>query len=173
MSDLETKDPPANAGSWTEIPRQLKQKRCHECSKRTFCWLFEAEGAVCSVCVNLRTMPKPIAKSVSTGENREVKKRESTVAPSIKNAILAKRACGQSKLSIAKDMHVALGTVRNVLNEADFDHLLQQGRFDSVRLIPAAINGLEKSMGKGDGTTCIRFLEGVGVIGEKEHAKAS
>jgi hypothetical protein len=46
-------------------------------------------------------------------------------------------------------MHVAPGTVRNVLNEADFDQQVQQGRLDSVRLIPAAINGLEKSMGKG------------------------
>ena len=63
-------------------------------------------------------------------------------------------------------MHVAPGTVRNILNEADFDQQVQQGRLDSVKLIPAAINGLRKSMGKGDGSTCIRFLEGVGVIGE-------
>ena len=61
---------------------------------------------------------------------------------------------------------MAPGTVRNVLNEVDFDQQVQQGRLDSVRLIPAAINGLEKSMGKGDGSTCIRFLEGVGVLGE-------
>lgn len=166
MSDLETKDPTANTGTWTEVPRQSKQKRCHECSKRTFYWLFEAEGAVCKVCVNLRTMPRPIPHSSSVGESTNGKKRKSTVAPTIKNAILAKRACGQSKLSIAKEMHVAPGTVRNVLNEADFDQQVQQGRLDSVRLIPAAINGLEKSMGKGDGSTCIRFLESVGVIGE-------
>jgi uncharacterized membrane protein len=166
MSNLNTEDPAANAGTWTEVPRQLKQKRCHECSKRTFYWLFEAEGAICTVCVNLRTMPRPIPQSVSAAESTSGKKRKSTVAPTIKNAILAKRACGQSKLSIAKEMHVAPGTVRNVLNEADFDQQVQQGRLDSVRLIPAAINGLEKSMGKGDGSTCIRFLEGVGIIGE-------
>jgi hypothetical protein len=167
MSDLQTEDPAANSGSWTEVPRQLKQKRCHQCSKRTFYWLFEAKGAVCKVCVNLRTMPRPIPQTVSVGENTNGKKRKSNMAPTIKNAILAKRACGQSKLSIAKEMHVAPGTVRNVLDEADFDQQVQQGRLDSGRLIPAAINGLEKSMGKGDGSTCIRFLEGVGVLGEK------
>jgi hypothetical protein len=144
MSNLE-KGSAASAGTWTDITRQLKQKRCHECSKRTFYSLFEAEGAVCRVCVNLRTMPRPIPQSASVAETANGKKHKSTIAPTIKNAILAKRACGQSKLSIAEEMHVAPGTVRNVLNEADFDQQVQQRRLDSVRLIPAAINGLEKS----------------------------
>ena len=83
---------PANAGMWAEIARQVKQKRCHECSKRTYFWLFEAKGAICSGCVNRRTMPRPIPHSSSVGESTNGKKRKSTVAPTIKNAILAKRA---------------------------------------------------------------------------------
>jgi len=75
MSNLETEDPAANSGAWTEVPRQLKQKRCHQCSKRTFYWLFEAAGAVCKVCVNLRTMPKPIPQTVSVGESTNGKKQ--------------------------------------------------------------------------------------------------
>ena len=165
MSNLQTEDPAANAGTWTEVPRQLKQKRCHECRKRTFYWLFEQEGAICSDCVNLRNMAKPPAESEPAG-NGEAKKSRSTIAPVKKIAILAKRANGDTKASIARDLHVSRDTVAKVLTEADFDSAVEKGRFATVRLIPAAISGLEKSMGKGDGSTCIRFLEGVGVIGE-------
>ena len=68
-------------------------------------------------------------------------------------------------------MHVAPGTVRNVLSEANFDQLVQQGSFDSVRLIPAALNGLEKSMGKKRRKYLHSIPEGVGVIGEKRRVR--
>jgi uncharacterized membrane protein len=166
MNNLESEAPAANVGSWIEVPRQLKQKRCHECKKRTFYWLFEPEGAVCSDCVNLRNMTKPPEKSEAANREREARKSRSTIAPVKKIAILAKRANGDTKASIARDLHVSRDTVAKVLTEAEFDSAVEKGRFATVRLIPAAINGLEKSMGKGDGSTCIRFLEGVGVIGE-------
>jgi hypothetical protein len=54
-----------------------------------------------------------------------------------------------------------------VLNEADFDKAVEQGRFNAAELIPTALQGLEKSMGKGDGQVCNRFLENVGVLAEK------
>jgi uncharacterized membrane protein len=166
MSNLETEDAAANAGTWIEVPRQLKQKRCHECKKRTFYWLFESEGAVCSDCVNLRNTAKPPEKGEAANGEVEARKSRSTIAPVKKIAILARRANGDTKASIARDLHVSRDTVAKVLTEADFDSAVEKGRFATVRLIPAAISGLEKSMGKGDGSTCIRFLEGVGVIGE-------
>lgn len=98
--------------------------------------------------------------------NNNGKKSRSTIAPATKNAILAKRANGQSKLSIARDVHVAPGTVRKVLDEADFDQLIQQGRSDCAGLLPEAIEGLKRAFAKGEGATCYRFLEGMGVIGE-------
>jgi hypothetical protein len=154
------------ASLWTEVPHQPKQKYCHECKKRTYYWLFEQEGAVCSDCVNLRNMAKPPAKSEPTGGNGEAKKSRSTIAPAKKIAILAKRASGASKGAISRDLGIAFNTVTKVLNENDFDRVVEQGRWDSVRLIPVALKGLELSMSKGDGNTCNRFLENVGVTGE-------
>jgi hypothetical protein len=94
------------------------------------------------------------------------KKSRSTIAPATKNAILAKRASGQSKLSIARDVHVAPGTVRKVLDETDFDQLIEQGRNDCADLLPEAIKGLKRAFERGEGATCCRFLEGMGVLGE-------
>lgn len=155
------------ASLWTEVPRQVKQKYCHECTKRTFYWLWEKEGAICSDCVNLRNMTKPPAKREPAGVSGTAKKSRSTIAPAKKIAILAKRATGGSKASISKDVGVAIGTVTKVLNENDFDRAIEEGRFQSVRLIPVALQGLEKSMSKGDGQVCNRFLENVGVLAEK------
>jgi hypothetical protein len=111
-------------------------------------------------------MAKPPEKSEAANREGKARKSRSTIAPVKKIAILAKRANGDTKASIARDLHVSRDTVAKVLTEAEFDSAVEKGRFATVRLIPAAINGLEKSMGKGDGSTCIRFLEGVGVIGE-------
>ena len=94
------------------------------------------------------------------------KKSRSTIAPATKNAILAKRANGQSKLSIAKDLRVAPGTVRKVLDEADFNQLIQQGRSDCAGLLSEAIQGLKRAFERSEGATCCRFLEGMGVLGE-------
>ena len=112
-------------------------------------------------------MPKPPVKTEPVGVNVQAKKSRSTIAPTVKNAILVKRASGQSKLSIAKEMHVAPGTVRKVLTEADFDQLIQQGRSDVMELVPDAIQGIKKACAKGDGSTAIRLLEGVSVLGPK------
>jgi hypothetical protein len=162
----------AGTNVWTEVPRQPKQRYCHECKKRTFYWLFEREGAVCSDCVNLRNMQAPPAKAEPAGGIGPAKKSRSTIAPAKKIAILAKRATGGSKASISKDVGVAIGTVTKVLNENDFDRAIEEGRFQSVRLIPIALNGLEKSMNKGDGQVCNRFLENVGVLAGKPNGKS-
>jgi len=151
---------------WTEVPHQPIQKYCHECKKRTFYWLFEPEGAICEDCVNLRNMAKPPAKSEPANGVGKAKKSRSTIAPTKKIAIFAKRASGASKGAISRDLGIAFNTVTKVLNENDFDRVVEQGRWDSVKLIPVALKGLELSMSKGDGSTCIRFLEGVGVLGE-------
>ena len=65
---------------------------------------------------------------------------------------------------------MAPGTVRKVLDEADFDQLVQQGRSDCAGLLPEAIKGLKRAFERGEGATCCRFLEGMGVLGEdKSH----
>lgn len=107
-----------------------------------------------------------MAQIPSDNPSNSGKKSRSTIAPATKNAILARRANGQSKLSIARDVHVAPGTVRKVLDEADFDRLIQQSRSDCVGLLPLAQEGLKKAFAKGDGAACLRFLEGMGVLGE-------
>jgi hypothetical protein len=172
IAPVSEQDNGTKAGFWTDVPRQLKQKRCHECGKRTFYWLFEPGGAICTDCVNLRTMQKPIPRSEPMGANGNGKKSRSTIAPAKKIAILAKRATGASKGAISREIGVAFNTVTKVLNENDFDRAVEQGRFDSVRLIPVALRGLEKSMGKGDGQVCTRFLENVGVLAEKSGKRA-
>jgi protein-arginine kinase activator protein McsA len=156
-----------NAGTWTEIARQSKQKRCHGCGKRTFYWLFERGGAICSDCVNLRSMVKPVPESASAGESTNGKNGKSKIAPAKKIAIIARRAAGETKASISRELHVAHNTVTKVLNEADFDRMVEQGRWNSGGLIPVALEGLEISMRKGDGQVCNRFLENVGVLAEK------
>lgn len=158
-------DGPASAGIWREVPRQPKQRRCHECGKRTFYWLLEKEGAVCDDCANLRTMAKPSPRSSPDAGGNNGKKGKSKIAPSKKIAILAKRAAGESKASISRDLHVAHNTVTKVLNETDFEQAVSEGRFGCVKLIPRAINGLGMAMDKGDGATCNRFLENIGVVG--------
>ena len=76
------------------------------------------------------------------------------------------RGSGESKLQIAKGLHVAPGTVHNVLKEADFDEQILQSRSDCGNLLPQAIEGLKKAFAKGEGATCCRFLEGMNVLRE-------
>jgi hypothetical protein len=160
------------ASLWTEVPRQVKQKYCHECTKRTFYWLWEKEGAICRDCVNLRNMPKPPDRTEPANGNGRARKSRSYIAPAKRIAIIAKRAAGESKASISRQVHSSRDTVAKVLNEADFDSAVEQGRFNAVELIQVALGGLEKSMSKGDGQVCNRFLENIGVLVEKSGKRA-
>jgi hypothetical protein len=71
-----------------------------------------------------------------------------------------------AKTKIAADLHMAHNTVTTILEEADLDEQILAGRASCVSLIPEAVTAVQHGLRKGDGNLGVRFLEGVGVIGD-------
>jgi hypothetical protein len=172
------------AGIWVATPRQPKQERCrqnlaHSKPKRTFFWIMESNGPVCQDCVNLRETKRAIAEGQLSGNTgngampgKSGKATRSTKAPAIMGAVLAKRAVGESKAKIARELRISHNTVDAIIKQTDFDAKIAEGRAQAVELIPEALSGAQKAFAKGDGATSCRFLEGLRVLGEDRKPKA-
>jgi hypothetical protein len=164
-------------GTWTEIPRQPVQRACHNanCKRRTFYWTLEVVNGkaepVCDKCVSFRAMEETRASSVIAVA--VVKKRKSNKSPSEKAAVIARRVQGETKTKIAADLHMAHNTVTTILEEADLDEQILAGRASCVSLIPEAVTAVQYGLRKGDGNLGVRFLEGVGVIGDDRQRRPS
>ncbi len=177
---LETPEPTSGgSGKWIDVPRQDSQKRCGVCDppKRTFYWTWEKDEKgkpriVCGDCLNARTA-RAIAAPVEAqnGGRKPGRKSGSYIAPSKRIAIITARARGDSKASISREVHSSRDTVAKVLNEADFDKRVEEGRFKVIDLVEDAIAGIKLACAKGDGSTAIRLLEGVNVLGPKANGK--
>lgn len=93
--------------------------------------------------------------------------KTSKKAPSTQAAIVLKRAKGQSKVSIAKDLGIAPNTVSSVLALSDTDAQLEQYRKDALALAPKAITAVDRDLDlPGSGALGLRVLESVGVCGD-------
>lgn len=91
-------------------------------------------------------------------------KRNSRQSEPIKAAIVAKRALGESKAQIARDLELAESTVTDVLDSCDFKALIESGRIRVHRLIPRACDAIEMALDEGNGNIGIKILQGVGVL---------
>ena len=173
-------------GIWVAVPRQPKQARCrhnfaHTEPKRTFYWIIESSGHICQDCMNVRETRKALdegklAGIASNGGNpnspgKSGKVSRSTKAPVVIGAVLAKRANGANKAEIARDLRISHNTVDKILSETEFDSQIALGRSQAIGLIPEALSGAKMAFAKGDGATSCRFLEGVGVLGEKAQGR--
>ena len=97
----------------------------------------------------------------------------STKAPAVVGAVLAKRAIGENKRQIARELKISPNTVDKILDESEFDAQIAFGRSQAVGLIPNAMEGLKVAFAKGDGSTSCRFLEGIGVLGEDKSRRGT
>ena len=101
------------------------------------------------------------------------KRPRSTKAPAIIGAVLEKRVHGASKAAIARDLKLSHNTVDKILEQTEIDARIAEGRSKALGLIPNAIEGAKLAMAKGDGSTSIRFLEGIGVLGDDKASRGN
>jgi hypothetical protein len=90
---------------------------------------------------------------------RAYKPKKTLKPPAIQSAILAKRANGDSKAKISRDLGMAINTVTNVLELNDFDKNLQTEQAQSLKLIPRAIQVAHDRLSKGSENMAIHVLE--------------
>ena len=94
-----------------------------------------------------------------------VQPKRSNKAPAVKAAIIAKRANGEAKRKIARDLGISSPTVDVIIKEANIDQQIASGKLLCAPLIPKAVTAIETQLGKGDGELGRKFLNDMGVIG--------
>jgi len=87
------------------------------------------------------------------------KPRKSIKAPAIQSAVLAKRANGESKRKISKDLDIAYNTVTSVIDLNQFDEALAKNQASSIALIPQAIRVAEHRLAQNSENMAIKVLE--------------
>lgn len=103
--------------------------------------------------------------------------RKSIKSPAIKAAVVAKRTLGETKEQISQDLGIAKGTVDVILNEAQLDNLLLQGKSGIYRLIPKMVNTMERALDWPNievaADNAVILLKGIGVLADKENSKGA
>lgn len=79
---------------------------------------------------------------------------------------MTRRALGQSKAQISKDLGIAVNTVSNVLELNDFDAKLTDGRQLCAELIPASVRVVKHRLAQNSENAAFKLLEGIGVLGK-------
>jgi hypothetical protein len=97
--------------------------------------------------------------------NRAYKPKRTLKAPTTQSAIMTRRALGQSKRQISKELGVAVNTVTNVLELNDFDAKLTDGRSLCAELIPASVRVVKHRLAQNSENAAFKLLEGIGVLG--------
>jgi hypothetical protein len=105
------------------------------------------------------SMTPQIPQPKQLGAQRGYKPKKSIKAPSVQSAILAKRANGQSKNSIKKDLGLSYNTVTSVLDLNNFDEQFAKLRAESVGLVPKAIKVMHDRLDKGSENAAIVTLK--------------
>jgi hypothetical protein len=103
--------------------------------------------------------PSHDASPAQLQPRRAYKPKRTLKPPAIQSAILAKRANGQSKAKISKDLGIAVNTITNVLDLNDFDRSLDIERRNSLSLIPAAIRTAHHRLSQNSENMAIKVLE--------------
>ena len=83
---------------------------------------------------------------------------------SVKAAIVSRRTIGDSKNKIAKDLEISRPTVDRILEECNFDQLVENGRIRVHQMIPKACDAVESALDEKNGSIGVRVLQGVGVL---------
>jgi hypothetical protein len=71
------------------------------------------------------------------------KPKRSTKSATIKNAIIARRASGESKAQIARELDIATNTVSSILELSDFERMRENGDLATHKLIPKSVAVLD------------------------------
>jgi hypothetical protein len=71
------------------------------------------------------------------------KPKRSTKPATIKNAIIARRASGESKAQIARELDIATNTVSSILELSDFERMRENGDLATHKLIPKSVAVLD------------------------------
>ena len=95
------------------------------------------------------------------------KTRKSIKAPIVKGQVLLRRAQGQPKSRIAKDLGMAHNTVTSILREADFDGQIARGQALCSTLVTKAVDVVDQRLTKGSENAAFKLLEGIGVLGRE------
>jgi hypothetical protein len=97
--------------------------------------------------------------------SRAYKPKRTLKAPTTQSAIMTRRALGQSKRQISKDLGIAVNTITNVLELNDFDARLTDGRSLCAELIPASVRVVKHRLAQNSENAAFKLLEGIGVLG--------
>jgi hypothetical protein len=85
--------------------------------------------------------------------------RRSRKPQAIKTAVVAKRANGQNKSSIARDLQITTNCVTAIIEESDIDRILQDGQIETLRRVPAALKTLDIRLEKNSENAAIWLLD--------------
>jgi hypothetical protein len=85
--------------------------------------------------------------------------RKSRKPQAIKTAVIAKRANGANKASIARDLQITPNCVTAIVEESGIDRHLEDAQLQSVKLIPQAIRVAEHRLAQNSENMAIKVLE--------------
>jgi hypothetical protein len=87
------------------------------------------------------------------------KRSRSIKPPSVKAAVISSRINGTSKLQISRDLQMSKNTVNRILEEADLDALMEDGRLSTLRRVPAALRTLDARLEKNSENAALWLLD--------------
>jgi hypothetical protein len=105
----------------------------------------------------MATAQRVPASNKPTG--RAYKPKKCVKPQAVQSAILVKRANGDSKLKISKDLGISRNTVISVLDLNNFDEILQSEQKESLSLIAGARKAVAHRLSLNDGNIGIKVLE--------------
>ena len=85
--------------------------------------------------------------------------RKSRKPQAIKTAVVAKRANGQNKASIARDLQITSNCVTAIIEESDIDRIMQDGQIQTLSRVPAALQVLDVRLEKNSENAAIWLLD--------------
>jgi hypothetical protein len=85
--------------------------------------------------------------------------RKSRKPQAIKTAVIAKRANGENKASIARDLEITPNCVTAICEESGIDRHLESSRLQSLELIPEAIRVARVRLSKDSENMAVKVLE--------------
>ena len=91
----------------------------------------------------------------------------SSKPPSVKAAVIAKRTLGDSKSQIANDLELSRPTVDRILEECNYNQLIESGSIRVHKMIPNSCEQLEIALEKHNDkgiSVALEVLKGCGVL---------
>lgn len=90
---------------------------------------------------------------------RAYKPARSRKAPSVKAAVISARVQGISKLQIARDLGMSKNTVNTIIEEANLDQIMEDGRLQTFTRLPAALKTLDARLEKNSENAALWLLD--------------